>query len=70
MAAVTFNEGLEQHALKLFRERAAMLSTQIGAGAMTYDAYKFNCGVLKGLQEAQQLLTEALSDLQKANRGA
>lgn len=70
MTALPFNAALEQVAIRRFKVRADELRIQIGAGQMAPDAYKLHCGILRGIEEAEQMLGEALKEIQQAGRGA
>lgn len=70
MTALPFNQALEQVAIRRFKVRVEALRLQIGAGQMAPDAYKLNCGILRGIEEAEQMLGEALKEIQQAARGA
>lgn len=69
VTALTFNAALEQVTTRLLRARAETVRAQICAGAMSYDQYKFHCGILKGLEYAEEDLAQALKDIQQAGRG-
>lgn len=70
MAAVTFNEALEVRARRLIHERINSVGQTLAAGNLqSYEQYKYNCGVIKGLQESLDLIEMALKDIQTASRG-
>lgn len=70
MSALTFNQALEKLVAQRLRDRINELGVQIGGGKMPdYPAYKWHCGVVKGLQEAGDILEKALKDIQQAGRG-
>lgn len=70
MSALSFNAALEAHARKKVQLRINELGKMMAAGHLqTYDQYRYNCGIIKGLQEGLDLLEEALKEIQQAGRG-
>lgn len=70
MSAVTYNEAVEAHFKRKVEARINELGRSIAAGAMpSFEQYKWNCGVIKGLQDSILLMEDSLMEIQKAARG-
>lgn len=70
MSAVTFNAALEAHFQRKAKARIDELGRSIAAGAMpTFEQYKYQCGVIKGLQDSMLMIEDSLKEIQQAGRG-
>jgi len=70
MAAITFNEALEDHFKRKVRKLINEKGVSVSDGMMPdFAAYKYHCGIIKGLQDALEALDESVSELQTAGRG-
>ena len=70
MAAQTFNDALEDHYKRKIRNLINQKGISVAEGMMPdFAAYKYNCGIIKGLQDALEALDESTKELQTAGRG-
>ncbi len=66
MTALTFNQALEAEAIKRIDIAIAGSKDTLAAGQLPdHGAYRYHAGVIKGLQDAKELLQEALKDIQR-----
>ncbi len=66
MTQQTFNQRLEDVAQRKLDRGIQSIKDAMGAGLLkSFEDYKYQAGILKGLDEAKQLLADALAECQK-----
>lgn len=69
MAIQTFNMALAATFEAKIKAEINAFGQQVAAGAMSYDQYKFTCGIIKGFQLAADVMKAAEKEIQTAERG-
>ncbi len=66
MATLTFNQALEAEAIKRMDAAIAGEKDTMGSGNLPdHPAYKYHSGIIKGLEDAKEILRQTLSDIQR-----
>lgn len=67
MSALTFNQALEAETVKRLDEAIQAGKDTLAAGQLPdHASYRYHAGVIKGMQDAKEILQEALRDIQRA----
>ena len=67
MTALTFNQALEAETVKRLDALVQSEKDTMSSGNLPdHASYKYHAGVIKGLQDAKEILQEALRDIQRA----
>lgn len=67
MAALNFNQALEAEAVKRIDAAIQGSKDTLSAGQLPdHASYRYHAGVIKGMQDAKEILQEALRDIQRA----
>lgn len=62
MATTSFYLSMEQHYRKLLQAAIETQRTEICAGLLDHDRYKYSAGILQGIRQAEALFEKALKE--------